>query len=67
MSEYFHAARQHFDDLNDSLQLTDGSAAVHPHVLALVLSRGLSIIIRCGRAKQCVIYTLDTNFIMSKS
>jgi hypothetical protein len=37
VSTYVHAVKQHFDDLNEYLQLKDGSMALHPHVLALVI------------------------------
>jgi hypothetical protein len=62
---YVHAVKQHFDELNECLQLKDGSAAIHPHVLALVMIRGLSNVGQFGQAKQCVINAFDTNFIMS--
>jgi hypothetical protein len=62
VSAYVHAVKQHFDDLNECLQLKDGSAAIHPHVLALVMTRGLSNLGQYGQAKECVINAFDTNF-----
>jgi hypothetical protein len=47
------------------MQLKDGYAAIHPHVLALVMTRGLSYVGQNGQAKQCVINDFDTDFIMS--
>jgi hypothetical protein len=57
--------KQYFDELNECLQLKDGSAAIHPHVLALVMIRGLSNVGQYGQAKQCVINAFDTDFILS--
>jgi hypothetical protein len=64
-SAYVHAVKQHFDELNECLQLKDVSAAIHPHVLALVMIRGMSNVGQYGEAKQCVINAFDTDFIMS--
>jgi hypothetical protein len=65
VSSYVHAVKHHFDELNECLQLKDGSTAINPHVLALVLIRGLSNVGHYGQAKQCVINAFDTDFIMS--
>jgi hypothetical protein len=65
VSAYVHAVKQHFDELNECLQLKDGSAAIHPHVLTLVKIRGLSNVGQYGHAKQCVISAFDTDFILS--
>jgi hypothetical protein len=65
VSAYVHAVKQHFDELNECLQLKDGFAAIHPHVLALVMIRGLSNVGQYGQAKQCVINAFDTDFILS--
>jgi hypothetical protein len=63
---YVHAVKHHlFDDMNECLQLKDGSTAIHPHVLALVMIRGLSNVGPCGQAKQCVINAFDTDIILS--
>jgi hypothetical protein len=62
---YVHAVKQHFDELNECLKLKDGSAAIHPLVLALVMIRGLSNVGQYGQAKQCVINAFDTDFILS--
>jgi hypothetical protein len=45
--------------------MKDGSAAIHPHVLALVMIRGLSNVGQYGQAKQCVINAFDTDYILS--
>jgi hypothetical protein len=42
VSYYVHAVKQHFDDLNEFMQPKDGSSAIKPNVLALVMIRGLS-------------------------
>jgi hypothetical protein len=65
ISAYVHVVKQHFDEVNEFLQLKDGSATIHPHVLALVMIRGLSNVGQYGQAKQCVINAFDTDFIMS--
>jgi hypothetical protein len=65
VSAYVHAVKHHFDELNECLQLKDGYAAIHPHVLALVLFRGLSNVGQYGHAKQCVTNAFDTDFILS--
>jgi hypothetical protein len=57
--------KQHFDELNECLQLKDGSVVIHPHVLAVVMIRGLSNVGQYGQAKQCVINAFDTDFILS--
>jgi hypothetical protein len=51
VSVYVHVVKQHFDDLNECLQLKDGSVAIHPHVLALVMILGLSNVGQYGQAK----------------
>jgi hypothetical protein len=65
VSAYVHAIKHHFHELNECLQLKDGSATIHPHVLALVMIRGLSNVGHYGQAKQCVINAFDTDFILS--
>jgi hypothetical protein len=65
VSAYVHVVKQCFDELNECLQLKDGSDAIHPHVLALVIIRGLSNVGQYGQAKQCVINAFDTDFILS--
>jgi hypothetical protein len=65
VSAYVHAVKQHLDEINECMQLKDGSTAIHPHVLALVMIRGLSNVGQYGQAKQCVINAFDTDFILS--
>jgi hypothetical protein len=65
VSAYVHAVKHHFDELKECMQLKDGSAAIHPHVLAMVMIRGLSNVGQYGQAKQCVINAFDTDFILS--
>jgi hypothetical protein len=64
VSPYVHAVKQHFDDLNECLQLKDGSAAIHHHVLARVIIRGLSNVGQHGHAKQRATNAFDTYFIV---
>jgi hypothetical protein len=65
VSAYVHAVKQCFDELNECLQLKDGYATIHPHVLAMAMIRGLSNVGQYGQAKQCVINAFDTDFILS--
>jgi hypothetical protein len=48
VSAYVHIVKQHFDDLNECIQLKEESAAIHPHVLALVMIRDLSSVGQYG-------------------
>jgi hypothetical protein len=45
--------------------MIDGSAAIHPHHLGLLMLRGISSKSPFGHAKQCVINAFHTNYIMS--
>jgi hypothetical protein len=42
LSEYVHFMRQTFDDYNETCKMVDGSAAIHPHNLSLLMLRGIS-------------------------
>jgi spore cortex formation protein SpoVR/YcgB (stage V sporulation) len=64
LSDYVHYTRQTFDDYNETCQMADGSAAIHPHNLGLLMLRGISINGPHGRAKQCVINALDTDYLL---
>jgi hypothetical protein len=64
VSAYVHAVKQHFDELNECIQLKDGYVAIYPHVLALVMIRGLYNVGLYGQAKLCVINAFDTDFIL---
>jgi hypothetical protein len=57
--------RQTFDDYNDTCQMVDGSAAIHPHKLGLLMLRGISSTGPFGQAKQCVINAFDTDYMLS--
>jgi hypothetical protein len=57
--------RQAFDDCNETCQMVDGSAAIHPHKLGLFMLRGISGTGPFGQAKQCVINAFDTNYLLS--
>jgi hypothetical protein len=59
LNDYVHFLRQTFDEYNEACQLVDGSAAIHPHNLGLLMLRGISG--PFGRAKQCVINAFDTD------
>jgi hypothetical protein len=65
VSEYVNAARRRLADLNEYMHVTDGLAALYPHVLALVVNRGLSGIGHYNKAKLCVINAFDVDFILS--
>jgi hypothetical protein len=62
LTDYVHL-RQTFDDYNEICELTDGSAAIHPHNLGLFILRGISSNGPFGQVKQCVINAFDTNYL----
>jgi hypothetical protein len=45
--------------------MVDGSAAIHPHNLGLLMLRGISSTGPFGQAKQCVINAIDTDSMLS--
>jgi hypothetical protein len=45
--------------------MVDGSAAIHPHNLGLLMLRGISSSGPYGQAKQCVINAFDTDYLLS--
>jgi hypothetical protein len=57
--------RQTFDDYNETCQMVDGSAAIHPHNLGLLMMCGISSSGPHGQAKRCVINAFDTNYLLS--
>jgi hypothetical protein len=62
--EYVHFMRQNFDDYNETCEMIDGSATIHPHKLGLLMLRGISNTGHFGQAKQCVINAFDTNYLL---
>jgi hypothetical protein len=65
LTEYVYLMRQTFDGYNETCEMIDGSAAIHPHHLGLLILRGISSDGPYGHAKQCVINAFDTYFLMS--
>jgi hypothetical protein len=65
MTHYVHVMRQTFDDYNETCQLIDVSAAIHPHNLGLLMLRGICHTGPFGQAKQCVINAFDTDYMLS--
>jgi hypothetical protein len=63
--EYVHFMRQSFDDNNETCLMIDGSAAVPPHNMSLLMLRGISNSSQYGHAKQCAIYAFDTDYFLS--
>jgi hypothetical protein len=57
--------RQTFYDYNETCEMIDGSAAIHPHNLGLLMLRGISSTGHFGQVKQCVINAYDTNHLLS--
>jgi hypothetical protein len=57
--------RKTFDDYNETCQMIDGSAAIHPHNLGLLMLRGISNTGPFSQAKQCVINALDSEYLLS--
>jgi hypothetical protein len=56
--------RQALDDY-ETCQMVDGSGAIHPHNLGLLMLRGISNNGPHGQAKQCVINAFDIDYMMS--
>jgi hypothetical protein len=65
LTDYVHFMRQTFDDYNETCQLLDGSAAIHPRNLGLPMLRGISSTGPFGQAKQRVINAFDTDYMLS--
>jgi hypothetical protein len=57
--------RQTFDDYDETCEMIDGSAAIHPHNQDLLMHRGISSTGHFGDAKQCVINAFETNYLLS--
>jgi hypothetical protein len=57
--------RQTLDDYNETCQMVNGSAAIHPHNLGLPMLRGISNTGPFGQAKQCVFNAFDTYYMLS--
>jgi hypothetical protein len=65
LSDYVHSMRHTVDDYNETCQMVNGSAAIHPHNLGFLMLRGISISGPHGQAKQCVINAFDTDYLLS--
>jgi hypothetical protein len=65
LTDYVDFMRQTSDDYNETCELIDGAAAIHPHNLGLLMLRGISCTGPFGHAKQCVINAFDTNYLLS--
>jgi hypothetical protein len=57
--------RQTFDDYNETRELVDGSAAIHPHNLGILMLRSISSNGPFGHAKLGGINAFDTNYLPS--
>jgi hypothetical protein len=64
LTDYVHFMRQTFDDYNETCEMIDGSATIHPHNMGLLMLRGISSTGHFGQAKHCVINALDTNYLL---
>jgi hypothetical protein len=65
LSDYIHFMRRTFDDYNETFQVVDGSAAIHPHNLGLLMLRGFSSTGPFDQDKQRVINAFDTDYMLS--
>jgi hypothetical protein len=63
--EYVNFMRLTFDDYNETFEMINGSAAIHPYTVGLLMLRGISSTGHFGHAKQCVVNAFDTNYLMS--
>jgi hypothetical protein len=64
LTEYVHFMWQIFDDYNETCEMIDGSAAIHPHFMGLLMLRGISNNGSFGRAKQCAINAFEINYLL---
>jgi hypothetical protein len=48
VTEYVHFMRLSFDDYNETCQMIDGSPAIHPHNLGLLMLQGISSLSHYG-------------------
>jgi hypothetical protein len=51
LTDYVHFMRQTFDDYKETCELSDGSAAIHPHNMGMLMLRGISCNGPFGQAK----------------
>jgi hypothetical protein len=65
VTECGHFTRQTLDDYNETCEIIDGSTAIHPHHLGLLMLLGISSTGPFGQATQCVINAFDTNYLIS--
>jgi hypothetical protein len=56
--------RESFDDY-ETCEVTDGSSAIHPHHLGLLMLRDISSTGHFAHAKHCVINEFDTDYLLS--
>jgi hypothetical protein len=54
VTEYVLVMGQSFDDHNETCQMIDGSTAVHPHNLGLLMLHGISSSGQYGHAKRAL-------------
>jgi hypothetical protein len=59
LTECVHFMRKNFDDYNETCEMIDGFASIHPHNLGLLMLRGISSSGHFGLAKHCVINAFD--------
>jgi hypothetical protein len=64
LTDYVHFMRQTLDDYNETCRMVDGSAAIHPHNLGLLMLRGISSTGPFGQAKQCAINAFGTDYLL---
>jgi hypothetical protein len=57
--------RYTFDDYNETREMIDGFAAIHPHNMGLLMLRGISNTGHFGHTKPCVIKAFDTYYLLS--
>jgi hypothetical protein len=60
--EYVYLMRQSFDNYNETYEMIDGSATIHPHNLGLLTLPSTS---SSGHYEQCAINAFVTNYLLS--
>jgi hypothetical protein len=65
LTEYVHFMRPTFEDYNETCEMIDCSAAIHPHNMALLMLRAIFNTGNFGHAKPCAISAFNTNYLPS--
>jgi hypothetical protein len=65
LTEYVHFMRQAFDDYNETCEIIDSSAAIHPYHMGRLMLSSTTSTCQFSQGKYCVIDAFDTNYLLS--